>query len=152
MESLGRMVAIILAVILLLLFPLRYDSLMKKETVESFLNQEMEHFFHQMTVKHSVDIMMYDNFMQQISATGDLYTVEIERYVPIAYQEESGTYLEYENVTEQLKLGFKVDFEEEDYLVVNLYKNSESFYDKLSNLFLPIFPESVQLTIGGGMQ
>lgn len=152
MESLGRMVAIILGVILLFLFPLRYDALLQKETVESYVNQEMEYFFHQITIKHYIDVAMYEEFVQQLSASGDLYTIGIECYVPMIMDETSKDYLDYKNVLEQLKSEVKVEFETSDYLVLTVHKNSESFYDRLTNLFLPMFALNEEMTIGGSMQ
>jgi hypothetical protein len=152
MESLGRMVAILLAVILLLLFPLRYDALLQKETVESYVNQEMEYFFYQITTKHHIDVSMYEEFTQRINASGDFYTVGIESYVPTIIGETSANILDYENVLEQLKTDTKVEFETNDYLVITIHKNSESFYDRLTNLFLPMFAANDDITIGGSMQ
>ncbi len=152
MDSLGRMVAIILAVILLLLFPLRYDALLQKETVESYMNQEMEYFFYQMTTKHYVDVAMYEDFIQQITAIGDLYTVMIESYVPTIPNESNARYLDYENVLDILRRDSKVTFQSDDYLVLTIRKNSESFYDQLTNLFLPMFSSKEDITIGGCMQ
>lgn len=151
MESLGRMVAMILAVILLFLFPLRYDALMEKETVESYIHQEMEHFLYQITNRKYVNVTMYENFARLISATGDLYTVEIERYTPTYYAEEGGNSVTYENVREQLKNQDKVIFEEGDYLVLSIKKTSDSFYDQLMNLFLPIYPLKHEVIMGGGI-
>jgi hypothetical protein len=125
---------------------------MAKETVESFINQETEYFFHQITARHYVDVSMYENFIHQLSTTGDIYTVMIERYAPTTYQEETVPFLDYENVLEQLKLSPKVTFESEDYLVISISKTSNSLYDQLTNLFLPMFPESKNVTMGGSMQ
>lgn len=152
MESLGRMVAILLAVILLFLFPLRYDAMLQKETVESYVNQEMEYFFHQLSIKHYVDLSMYEEFKQHLNATGDLYTVTLESYVPTVHNEFSNSYYEYENIIELLKKDSKVVFDAEDYLILTLRKDSESFYDRLTNLFLPMFASKVEITIGGSMQ
>lgn len=152
MESLGRMVAIILAVILLFLFPLRYDALLQKETVESYVNQEMEYFFHQITSKHYIDAAMYEEFIQQLSASGNLYTVNIERYVPTVIDQNSANIVDYENVLEQLQKDSKVEFEKNEYIVLTIQKNAESFYDRLTNLFLPMFASTEEMTIGGSMQ
>lgn len=152
MESLGRMVAVILAVILLILFPLRYDAMMERETVESYVHQEMEYFLHQMIERRYVDISMYENFIQQLNASGDIYIIEIERYCETSYQEEARNSVTYENVRTQLTKENEVTFELGDHLVLSIEKTSDSFYDQLSNLFLPMFPANKNVTMGGSIQ
>lgn len=149
MESIGRMVAIILAILLLFLFPLRYDALLQKETVESYVSQELEYFFHQISQRHYLDIAMYDQFMMALQASNDSYVLELFCYENVVYANDLSTELILEDMIHKLKSELTVTFHAGDYVVLKLRKRSDSFYDRLSNLFLPMYQNNKEFIMGG---
>lgn len=150
MESLGRMVTIIIAVIFLLLFPIRYEAQKDAVVVDSYLRTELNYFFAQINAQLEVTQAMYQQFYDQIVNTGVSYEVEIERYVNFHAANDSN-YLEYEDITYELKTNKKVSIHPGDYVLIRVTPKTTSVMERLKNLFLPTLIDQENYVVGGRM-
>ncbi|MDD5937046.1 MAG: hypothetical protein PUC65_16025 [Clostridiales bacterium] len=153
MEALGRMTAIILAVILLIVFPIRYEALKTDITMDSYIDTELDHFYHMMKVRQEITRQMYAEFCDLLSATGVSYQIEIERYSNVIYTAESDqTFLDYDNLCYKLKSLDRVAFNENDYVLVRVQKQEKTIIDRIKNIFLPTSNRRSIYLVGGAME
>lgn len=150
MGALGRMTAIILAVILLILFPIRYEAQKTDLSMSSYVNTKMDYFFHLMCSRHELSKEMYDEFCNQLSVTGISYHIDIERYSEVIYSKESKeTYLEYEDVLQELNNVECVPLNQSDYLLIRVQKQNNTVIDRIKNIFLPTSNRPSVYVVGG---
>ncbi len=150
MESLGRMAAIILAVVLLMLFPIRYEAQKTDLSINSYIDTQIDYFFNLMCSRHEISKEMYADFCNQLSVTGISYKVEIERYSEVIYSEEGKeTYLEYDDVIEDLKSEDSVPLNQSNYLLIRVQKQKNTAIDQIKNIFLPTWNRPYVYVVGG---
>lgn len=152
MDTLGRCIAIIVAVVLLFLFPLRYDALLTERSIESYVENESEHFLNNLLVEQEVSQEALIMFQERLSATGRLYSVNLTgrqavNYLNAEHQQE--THTEYEDLTERLKTEDKILLTDGYYLTLTVTKTTEEFTDRLKNLFFPTFLTGYRYVTGG---
>lgn len=87
MDSLGRLLAIIVAIILIILLPLQYVSMSQGETIDNIVNARMTEFTD--TARHQgyISLEMYENFVNILDSTGELYDIELEAAHPVSGKE-----------------------------------------------------------------
>ncbi|MBH1940640.1 bacterial Ig-like domain-containing protein [Mobilitalea sibirica] len=87
MDVVGRYVAIILAVILILLFPLQYIARSQLENMDSIMKASATDFTE--TARHQgyITKKMYEEFTYKLDKIGDLYDVSIEIGHPVSGKE-----------------------------------------------------------------
>lgn len=152
MDTLGRCVAILLAVILLFLFPLRYDGILAEQSIESYVENESEHFINNLLVEQEVTQEALIMLQERLSATGRLYSITLTRqqvvnYLNAKHQQEIHT--DYENLTERLKTEKKILLNDGEYLTLTVTKTTEEFTDRIKNLFFPTFLTGYRYVTGG---
>lgn len=152
MDTLGRFAAILLAVVLLFLFPLRYDALLVERSIESYVANESEHFINTILVEQQVSQESLSAFQERLSATGRLYAVTLTGqqtvcYVNEAYKQEVHT--SYENLTQRLETEKNIEFTDGYDLTLTVTKITDEFTDQLKNLFFPSFLTKYEYVTGG---
>lgn len=153
METLGRMTAIIIAVILLILFPIRYDAKKTEISMESYISTEMDMFLNHMQNRSAITRQMYMDFLDDLAVTGESFQVTIDRYTKSYYfgdREKQG--MEYEDVIVYLSNYETMEFDDSDYIVLTISRQSDSFLGQIKNLFLPTFSEKRVFQTGGGIR
>ena len=150
MDSLGRMIAIIIAVIFLFMFPIRYEAQKDAIVVDSYVRTELSYFFTQINARLEVTQEMYEEFNNQLLNTGVSYEIEIERYVT-THAENLSNYLEYEDVMYELKEKTSFPLKKGEYLLIRVTPKTMSIIDRLKNLFLPTLIQQGSYVKGGKM-
>lgn len=82
METLSKIVVIVMTVIMVSLFPLQYLLSHHLTHLEDYVENEAIHLVEEMREKEFLDVNMYDSFLKKLSATGLRYDIEIEHAVP----------------------------------------------------------------------
>ncbi len=84
MEMFGRVFALILAAILVMLFPLQYLAQLQSETIDDVVCLHTDEFTE--TARHQGYITqdMYDDLIYQMDQTGELYDINIEVSHPVS--------------------------------------------------------------------
>ncbi|MDF2544375.1 MAG: hypothetical protein K0S47_4093 [Herbinix sp.] len=87
MDVFGRYIAIILAVILILIFPLQYIAQGQSENIDSMVCTHATEFAE--TTRHQgyISLDMYENLVDELHLTGERYEIEMEVAHPIAGKE-----------------------------------------------------------------
>lgn len=147
MESLGRMTAMILAIILMFLFPLRYDACKACLSEDSYMGICLDRFYYEVVQKKELTKQQYDDFLYQLSAGGNSFEVEIDYYHKVMNDKveyliyEDGSYLCCKDGILQVKNG--------DYLSIRLIRNNIPFAQRLMNWCFPTFYRKNTYTTGG---
>ena len=150
MEALGRMAAVILAVILLFLFPIRYEAQKTDLSMNSYVETQIDYLFNLMCSRHELSKEMYADFCNQLSTTGNSYQIDIERYSEVIYSDESNeSYMEYEDLLHELKSVDYILLNQSDYLLIRVCKQKISVIDRIKNIFLPTSNRSSVYVVGG---
>ncbi len=150
MEALGRMAAVILAVILLLLFPIRYEAQKTDLSMNSYVETQIDYLFNLMCSRHELSKEMYADFCNQLSVTGISYQIDIERYSEVIYSYESNeSYMEYEDLLQDLKSVDCISLNQSDYLLIRVHKQKNSVIDRVKNIFLPTSNRPSVYVVGG---
>ena len=87
MDVAGRYVAILLAVILILLFPLQYIAQAQSETMDNAVNSYATEFTE--TARHQgyITLDMYQTFINKLNQTGEIYEVTLKSAHPVTGKE-----------------------------------------------------------------
>lgn len=82
MNSLGRIISIILAIILVLFLPLQYIAQSQVETMDHIVETHTHEFTDSVRQKGSITLKDYEEYLNRISQTKELYDIEIEHATP----------------------------------------------------------------------
>ena len=148
MESLGRMIAILLAILFLLLFPIRYEAQKDAIAIDSYLRTELDYFLAQIKNRKEITQTMYQEFYENIVGTGVSYQVDIEKYITY-HAKDYSDYLEYEDIFYELTLNESITIAKGDYVLIRITPKTTSIIDRLKNLFLPTFINQESYVCGG---
>lgn len=87
MDSVGRYVAIFLAVILMILFPLQYIAQSQEETIDDIVISQATQFTDMARHQGRITLDMYEELMNKLDRTGELYDITIEVSHPVSGKE-----------------------------------------------------------------
>lgn len=83
MDSLGRFIAIIVAILLVLLFPLQYIAQGQRESMDGIVTTYTTEFTNVARSQGYISLEMYEQFVNKLDQTKELYDVSIEVAQPI---------------------------------------------------------------------
>jgi Zn finger protein HypA/HybF involved in hydrogenase expression len=83
----GRLIAAVLAVILILLFPLPYIAKISEDNMDSYIADCTEQLSDDIRNNGYLDRATYEAYMQTLDASGELYDLEIEDIHPVTGEE-----------------------------------------------------------------
>lgn len=89
MNYLGRIVAGFTMIVLVTVFPLQYLAQSNNDTIDAYVEEKTQAFADAIRKKGCLDIPMYEDFINFLDATGDLYDVEIEDIHPVTGEDLS---------------------------------------------------------------
>lgn len=87
MDIVGRYTAIILAVILMILFPLQYIAQAQDETIADIVNSKALQFTDTARHQGCITLDMYEGLFNELSCTGELFDIEMEISHPVSGKE-----------------------------------------------------------------
>ncbi|MDF2539259.1 MAG: hypothetical protein K0S76_2280 [Herbinix sp.] len=87
MDVVGRYVAILLAVLIVVLFPLQYIAQSQSEAMDAAVRAYATEFADKARHQGEISLPMYEEFMQKLDATGELYNIAIETAHPVSGKE-----------------------------------------------------------------
>ena len=87
MESLGRIMAVFIAIILILLLPLKYIAQGQGEYVEDVVHNHVVEFTDQARQQGYITLDSYENLIDTIDHTGELYDLSLEVSHPVSGEE-----------------------------------------------------------------
>ncbi len=83
MDAFGRIIAIILAVVLIVLFPLQYLAMNQEAVIESHVHSETTEFANDIMLQGNLTVEMYTSFIDKLDATNQLYDIELIHSKPM---------------------------------------------------------------------
>lgn len=149
MDAIGRVVAVLLCVVLFFFIPLRYKAVSAQTALQLDIQCEMNHFLNQIIQNKELTMTAYEQFLNGPMKVHIPYTIELFGYRVRKNLQKSETIITYDyfNLVEELEKG-SVPFKEGDQIVMELTQK-ETFMQRLQNLLLPVFDDSVFLKAGG---
>lgn len=91
MDSFGRLIAMILVIIIVFLFPMQYIAQGHSENLDSILCAHTERFSDTARQQGYIDQMMYEELLHTMDATGEQYDISIEVAHPVSGKEMSSS-------------------------------------------------------------
>ncbi|ABX41228.1 hypothetical protein [Lachnoclostridium phytofermentans] len=151
METLGRITAVLLAAILLFLFPLRYNATLQRQIREEVILQELINFVEHRKVEKKITKLQYQDFMDRLHGILDGFTVELICYREFVYaQGETKEQLLYTDVENRVMEESVFLFEKGDYVTIRILHDADGVIEQLESLFIPTGIK-VQEYVYGGM-
>lgn len=152
MDTIGRGAAVLLAIVLVLLFPIRYDAIKQQKSSELWIQNETKHLLYEMLQTRQLSLAVYEEYCNAIYDTQTLYQIRISCYrnSEQLLGEQVVSFHQYQDVLEELKSNKVFYFQESDYVTIHLTRN-ETFTQKLMNLFIPTFPTTDNIQTGGSV-
>ncbi|MGB4661317.1 MAG: hypothetical protein WBI07_19245, partial [Mobilitalea sp.] len=84
MDSIGRLIAAVIAAILIFLYPLQNIAQMMGESIENVINEYASEFTHNALEEGKINLDQYEKLIDNIDNTGELYDVTIETAHPVS--------------------------------------------------------------------
>ena len=91
MDSLGRFMAILTAIVLIMLLPLQYMAQMHDINIESYAKSQTSEFAHKIRHERKITKADYEKYINSINKKGMYYDIEIE----ISHPDLSKMYRKY---------------------------------------------------------
>lgn len=150
METLGRITAVLLAVILLFLFPLRYDATLQRQKREEVILQELINFIEHRKVERKVTKLQYQHFLDRMHGILDGFTIELICYREFVYdQGETRELLLYTDVVNRVMEESIFLFEKGDYVTIRILHDTDGIIEQLESLFIPTGIKGQEYVYGG---
>ena len=89
MDFPGRLIAGILAVVLLVLFPLQYIARLNSESIDDMVDEGAHKLSDAIRDRGCLDKQMYEDYVEFLEATGERYDIEIQDIKPVKGDEYS---------------------------------------------------------------
>ncbi len=89
MDYPGRLIAGMIAVILISLFPLQYIAQSNSESIDTLVDERTQALSDAIREKGYLDVAMYEDYINFLDTTGELYDVAIEDIHPVTGEEIS---------------------------------------------------------------
>lgn len=157
MDFPGRLIAALLAIILVLLFPLQYIAKASESNTDSYISDCTEQFTDVIRNKGYLEVSVYEAYVRTLDASGELYDLEIEDIHPVT-GEEVALYEEddEDNVSLTSNYNENSNYKDNKYMDNN-YKDSnyiDNYYNasslSINNLFVN-WNNSLQLAMNGSI-
>lgn len=87
MDGFGRFIVIVIAVIMILLYPLQYIAQSQGETVEDIVEAKAAEFVDTCRHRGYITLDDYEHFIEDIDRTGELYNINLEVSHPVSGKE-----------------------------------------------------------------
>ena len=97
MDSIGRLIAAVIAAVLIFLYPLQNIAQMMGETIDDVINEYTSEFTQKALDEGEINLDLYEELAYQMDSTGELYDVTIEAAHPV-----SGLEIEEASISEQM--------------------------------------------------
>lgn len=164
MNAFSKIVAFLLAAIILFLGPLLYIAQKQDAISQVYVSDETTKFVNSIKNTGFLTSVMYMDYIKKIDQTNNLYKIEIihsHKVVEPLYDEDTGTFLNdyniyYTNTYQDEVLntfdqGEDYQFSRGDYLSVTVVNRSKTLATKLMELFYraDIPDEQILVTYGG---
>ncbi|WP_312369796.1 hypothetical protein [Lachnoclostridium sp.] len=150
MEALGRITAVLLAAILLILFPLRYDATLQRQIREEVILQELINFVEHRKVEKKITKLQYQDFMDRMHGILDGFTVELICYREFVYdQGETREQLLYTDMVNRVMEESVFFFERGDYITIRILHDADGVIEQLESLFIPTGIKEQEYVYGG---
>ena len=83
----GRLIAGILAIIMITFFPLQYIAQSNSESIDTLVDEKTQALSDSIRDKGYLDVLMYEEYINFLDTTGELYDVELEDIHPVTGEE-----------------------------------------------------------------
>lgn len=91
MDFPGRLIAGLLVVVLILIFPLQYIAGLSNESVDTLVDDKTHHFTGSIRAKGYLDTEMYEEYTGFLDTTGEKYDIELQDILPVRGEEYSSS-------------------------------------------------------------
>lgn len=150
MDSLGRIAAILLAIILLFLFPLRYDAFAQSQVRQEAIFEEVVYFVETIKVERKITRQQYENFCESMDEMLKGCTIELCSYEEYLYtQGETKEHLLYTDIASALKVEEYFTLKEGSYITFRVRQIEEGVIERLHSLFIPMGTRGKEYVFGG---
>lgn len=89
MDFPGRLIAVIMAVILILIFPLQYIAQLSCENIDAMVDDRTHRFTDDIRQKGYLDKQMYEEYIGFLDKTSELYAIEMQDIHPVTGEDDS---------------------------------------------------------------
>lgn len=89
MDYPGRLIAGIMALILIAVFPLQYIAESNSITIDALVDERTRSFSEEIRSKGYLDVHMYEDYIKFLDSTGELYDVTLEDIHPVTGEEHA---------------------------------------------------------------
>lgn len=164
MESFNNMLGIMIAIILMFLFPLLYFAQKQDAITQIYVSNETSNFVNNIKNKGYLTSDMYQRYIDNLANTNNIYKVEIKhshKMVNPEYDEDSGEFLDeyytvyidyYEDeIIESLSDGNIYYFSQGDYISLKVSNRMPTLASKIMQALYKsnISNEQILVTYGG---
>lgn len=178
MNAFGKIVAILIAVILLFLCPIQYVAQKQDILMQQYVTTETSYFIDSVRNLGFITKQMYEEYMQRIELGNNLYDVELTHYHALYYKEageevgndyeaisgyigeEEDTYRRYmcyytPDIQEELyneEKGYIYKMNQDDYLTIKVKLKNKTLGKQMQELLLGVdYADGNYVTVYGGL-
>lgn len=164
MDSFSSIISIFVAVIIIFIYPLLYLAQKQDMITEVYVSNETTYFVNNLRNKGYLSLEMYQNYIDNLSATRNVYDVKIthsKKMVNLEYDEETKvfldkyytSYIEYyeDEIIEVLDKGMDYSFSQGDYVNIKVVNISPTLAVRIMRALYRtnIATEQILITYGG---
>jgi len=178
MNAFGKIVAILIAVVLLFLCPIQYVAQKQDILMQQYVTTETSYFIDSVRNLGYITKQMYEEYMQRIELGNNLYEVELTHYHALFYKEdgeevdndykaisgyigeEEDTYRRYmcyytPDILEELyneENGYIYKMNQDDYLTMKVKLKNKTLGKQMQELLLGVdYTDGNYVTVYGGL-
>lgn len=178
MNAFGKIVAILIATVLLFLCPIQYMALKQDILMQQYVTTQTSYFIDSVRNLGYITKQMYEEYMRRIELGNNLYEIELTHYHALFYEEEgeqvstdykdiSGYIGEEEDVYRRYMCYYTPDILEElysegsdyvykmnqdDYLTIKVKLKNKSLGKRMQELLLGVdYTDENYVTVYGGL-
>lgn len=178
MNAFGKIVAILIAVVLLFLCPIQYVAQKQDILMQQYVTTETSYFIDSVRNLGYITKQMYEEYMQRIELGNNLYEVELTHYHALYYKEggeevgndyeaisgyireEEDTYRRYmcyytPDILEELyneEKGYIYKMNQDDYLTIRVKLKNKTLGKQMQELLLGVdYTDGNYVTVYGGL-
>lgn len=165
MNSFSKIIALLIAVLLLFLVPIFYFAQKQDAVIQNYVMTETASFMDTIRNNGYVTKEMYNSFLKKLDATNLLYKIQMERVHPMVnpvYEEQTGTFMN--DVTTHYQKSYSEDmrkeiyegkgiyqFQQGDYISVKIVNRTKTYATRLQQMLYAHEMPTIQIyvTYGG---
>lgn len=178
MNAFGKIVAILIAVVLLFVCPIQYVAQKQDVLMQQYVTTETSYFIDSVRNLGYITKQMYEEYMQGIELGNNLYEVELTHYHALFYKEageevgndyeaisgymgeEEDTYRRYmcyytPDILEELyneKNGYIYKMNQDDYLTIKVKLKNKTLGKQMQELLVGVnYTDGNYVTVYGGL-